>query len=118
MRDQASAEAPSSPVGATTSGSVGRATRAINVEEDIRQFSEFRADAAGLLAQVRCTMHVLVLTQRGHTSAVVLDPAVYQRLVDELELLRDIHAASRELERGEEVSQRAVKAQALARLWE
>ncbi|QQR75865.1 MAG: type II toxin-antitoxin system Phd/YefM family antitoxin [Holophagales bacterium] len=90
--------------------------RAFNVEEDIRPLSEFRADAAGLLARVRRTKRALVLTQRGHTSAVVLDPAEYQRLVDELDLLRDIHAASRELESGEGVSHRAAKARALARL--
>lgn len=90
--------------------------RTINVEEDIRPLSEFRADAAGLLAQVRRTKRALVLTQRGHTSAVVLDASEYQRLVDELELLRDIHTATRELERGEGVPHRMAKSGALARL--
>lgn len=90
--------------------------RTLNVEEDIRPLSEFRADAAGLIAQVRRTKRALVLTQRGHTSAVVLDPSEYQRLVDELELLRDIHAATEQVDRGEAVSQRAAKARALAGL--
>jgi len=90
--------------------------KTINVEEDIRPLSEFRADAAGLLAKIRRTKRALVLTQRGHTSAVVLDASEYQRLVDELELLRDLHAASRQLERGEGVPQRAAKARAMARL--
>jgi antitoxin YefM len=88
----------------------------INVEEDIRPLSEFRADAAGLLAQVRRTKRALVLTQRGHTSAVVLDASEYQRLVDELELLRDIDAATGQLARGEGVSQRRAQARALARV--
>jgi prevent-host-death family protein len=88
----------------------------INVEEDIRPLSEFRADAAGLLAQVRRTKRALILTQRGHTSAVVLDASEYQRLVNELELLRDIHTAAQQLERGEGVSHRAAKSRALSRL--
>ncbi len=88
----------------------------INVEEDIRPLSEFRADAAGMLAKLRRTKRALVLTQRGHTSAVVLEASEYQRLVDELELLRDLHAASRQLERGEGVPHRAARARALARL--
>lgn len=90
--------------------------RSINVEEDIRPLSEFRADAAGLLAQVRRTKRALVLTQRGHTSAVVLDASEYQRLIDELELLRDVHAATEQLERGEGVAHRAAKVRALANL--
>ncbi|QQR75868.1 MAG: type II toxin-antitoxin system Phd/YefM family antitoxin [Holophagales bacterium] len=92
--------------------------RALNAEEGIRPFSEFRADAGDLWAQVRRTHSAVVLTQRGQTSAVVLDLAEYRWLVNELDLLRDIDAASRELERGEELFPRAAKARVLARLWE
>jgi len=90
--------------------------RTLNVEEDIRPLSEFRADAAGLLAQVRRTKRALVLTQRGHTSAVVLDPSEYQRLVNELELLRDLHTAAQQLDRGEGSPHQSAKTLALARL--
>jgi len=88
----------------------------INLEEDIRPLSEFRADAAGMLARVRQTKRVLVLTQRGHTSAVVLDVSEYQRLLDELEVLRDVHAALRQIEGGEGVPHGKAKRRALARL--
>ena len=90
--------------------------RSLNLEEDIRPLSEFRADAAGLLAQVRRTKRALVLTQRGHTSAVVLDVSEYQRLVDELQPLRDVHASLGQIGAGAGVAQAQAKKLAVARL--
>jgi prevent-host-death family protein len=88
----------------------------IDLEADIRPLSEFRADAASLLERIRRTKHPLVLTQRGHTAAVVLDVHEYQGMVDELELLRDVHTALGQLERGEGVPAGEAKRRALARL--
>jgi prevent-host-death family protein len=88
----------------------------INLEQDIRPLSEFRADAAGFLERIRRTKRALVLTQRGHTSAVVLDVAEYQRILDELDLLRDVHTALRQIEQGEGVPQQEAKRRALSRL--
>ncbi len=45
----------------------------LNVAQDIRPLSEFRSDAAGDDLEARETKGALVLTQRGHSSAVVLD---------------------------------------------
>ncbi len=87
---------------------------AINLATDIRPLSEFRADAAGLIEKVRRTKRALVLTQRGHSSAVVLGVAEYQRLVDELELLRDVHTALGQLDRGAGVPHAEAKRRALA----
>src|SRR5262249_47739697 len=58
----------------------------LNLEEDIRPLSEFRADAAAMIQKIRETGRALVLTQRGHSSAVVLAIREYQQLLDELEL--------------------------------
>lgn len=88
----------------------------VNFAEDIRPLSEFRADAAGMLEKLRHSRRALVLTQRGHTSAVVLGVAEYQRLIDEVELLRDVHSALRQLEGGEGVGHAAARRRALARL--
>ncbi len=88
----------------------------LNIAEDIRPLSEFRADAAGLLARLRATKRALIITQRGHTSAVVLDVGEYQRLLDELELLRDVHTSLRQMEAGKSVPQRTARKRALARL--
>ncbi|HEX4960102.1 MAG TPA: type II toxin-antitoxin system Phd/YefM family antitoxin [Thermoanaerobaculia bacterium] len=88
----------------------------VNLERDIRPLSEFRADAAGMIQKVRETRRALVLTQRGHSSAVVLDIGEYQHLLDELDLLRDICTAARQLDEGQGVSHREAQSQALARL--
>lgn len=86
----------------------------IHLQEDIRPLSEFRANAATLLQQIRETKRSLVLTQRGHSAAVVVDVAEYERLMEELELLRDVHAAERQLFEGEGVEHRQARARVLA----
>jgi len=88
----------------------------LNLEEDIRPLSEFRADAAAMIQKIRETGRALVLTQRGHSSAVVLSVGEYQQLLDELELLRDLHTAARQIEDGRGVPQEEARRQALARL--
>ncbi len=59
--------------------------------EDIQPVSDFRANTAAVLQQVRDTGRPVVLTQRGRGAAVLVDVAVFQNLVDELDELRDIH---------------------------
>ena len=86
----------------------------LRLNQDIKPLSEFRANAASLVQQVRSTKRPLVLTQRGHSSAVVIDVAEYQRLVDALDLLRDVHTAERQLEEGRGVSHDDAKAQVMA----
>lgn len=88
----------------------------IRLDEDIKPLSEFRANAASLLERVRSTKRPLVLTQRGHSSAVVVDVSEYERLLDELELLRDVRLAEAQLARGEGVPQEEAKARILSTL--
>ncbi len=64
---------------------------ALDLEADIQPVSDFRANAAEFLEQVRTTGRPLVLTQKGRGAAVLVDIGSYQALLDELELLRDIH---------------------------
>lgn len=71
---------------------------------DIKPVSEFRANAAELIEHVRHTRRPLVLTQRGHSAAVVLDVEEYERLLEEVELLRDITTAEKQIEAGKGVS--------------
>ncbi len=80
-----------------------------HLEEDIRPLSEFRANTAGLIQQVRSSKRPLVLTQRGHSAAVLIDVAEYQRLIEELELLRDIQTGLHELDSGHRISHAAAK---------
>lgn len=88
----------------------------IRLDEDIKPLSEFRANAAALLERVRSTKRPLVLTQRGHSSAVVVDVSEYERLLDELELLRDVRIAEAQLARGEGIPHEEAKARVLSAL--
>lgn len=73
----------------------------IHLDEDIKPVTEFRAQAAALIDRIRSTKRAMVLTQRGHSAAVVLDVAEYERLLEELELLRDVVAADRQIAQGQ-----------------
>lgn len=87
-----------------------------HLKDDIRPVTEFRAHAAELIEHVQKTRRALVLTQRGHSAAVVVDVGEYERLLEELDLLRDIHAAEGQLAKGEGVSHEAARAEVLAAL--
>src|SRR5205814_5370689 len=83
----------------------------LRLNTDIKPVSEFRANAAELIEQVRNSGRPIVLTQRGHSAAVLLDVAGYAQLVEELELLRDVRTAAQQIESGKGVSNREAKAQ-------
>lgn len=83
---------------------------------DIKPVSEFRANAAELIEHVRHTRRPLVLTQRGHSAAVVLDVGEYERLLEEVELLRDITTAEKQIEAGTGVSHAEARRQVRAQL--
>ncbi|HWQ25679.1 MAG TPA: type II toxin-antitoxin system Phd/YefM family antitoxin [Chlorobaculum sp.] len=53
----------------------------IDLENDIRPLSEFRANTASLVTQVRKTGRPLVLTQHGKSAVVLLDVRLYQTMV-------------------------------------
>ena len=84
--------------------------------EDIRSLSEFRANVAGVVHQVKRRRRPVFLTQHGRGAAVLMDVAAYEELVDELELLRDVHKAERDLASGRAVSHAKARAQVLGRL--
>jgi antitoxin YefM len=86
------------------------------LNRDIKPVSEFRANAAELIEQVRAHRRPLVLTQRGHSAAVVLDVDDYEGMVEELELLRDVQTAVEQVEVGHVLSNRAAKTEIRKRL--
>lgn len=83
--------------------------RRVKLNSDIRPVSEFRANAAELIEHVKSNRRPLVLTQRGHSAAVLLDVGEYERMVDEIELLSDVRTAIEQIEAGEAVSNRSAK---------
>jgi len=86
------------------------------LDEDIKPLSEFRAKAASLVRQVRENKRPLVLTQRGQSRAVLLDVSEYERMIDEIELLRDIRTAERQYEDGLGIPHEEARARILAKL--
>lgn len=84
--------------------------------EDIRSLSEFRANVAGVVRQVQRRRRPVFLTQHGRGAAVLMDVVAYEELVEELELLRDVHQAEKELASGKGVPHSKARAQVLARL--
>ena len=86
-----------------------------HLAEDIQPLSEFRANAAALIDRVRDKGRALVLTQRGHSAAVVLGVDEYQKLLDEVETLRDISKATKQLDAGKGISHDVAKRRLLRR---
>ena len=84
-----------------------------DLESDIKPVSDFRANTATLLRQVRESGRPIVLTQRGRSSVVVVDVGVYQALLTELDELRDIHRGLADIEAGRVVSHEEVVADIL-----
>jgi len=74
--------------------------RQINFENDIKSLSEFRANAANLVKQVRDSKRPLILTQHGKSSAVLIDVAEYQAIIDKMELLQEVQIAEQQISEG------------------
>lgn len=75
---------------------------------DIQPVTEFRANAAQFIEQVRETGEPVILTQHGRSAAVLLDVDAYESLMDELALLRDVRLAEEQVAAGKGRSQAAV----------
>lgn len=84
--------------------------------EDIRPLSEFRANAASLLAMIRENGRPMVLTQHGRGTAVLLDVRTYEALIEQVELTRDVRLAEAQIERGEGVPQEEALTAVMARV--
>jgi len=88
----------------------------IQLDEDIKPLSEFRANASRLIQHVRKTKRPLVLTQRGKSSAVLIDVAEYEKLLYNAELQLDIKLAEEQIEKGRLVSHSEAKKKVLSRI--
>jgi len=89
--------------------------RHLRIVTDIKPVSDFRANAAGMIEQVKSTGRPLVLTQRGESAAILLDIAVYSELIEELELLSDVRTAMKQIDEGHGISNRDAKKELMKR---
>ena len=76
----------------------------IQLDQDIRSLSDFRANAASYIQQVKSKHRPLVLTQHGRSSAVLIDVEDYQKLLDKIQLLEELSTARKELDNGEGIT--------------
>lgn len=70
---------------------------------DVRPVTEFRAHTSSVIEQVHATKRPVILTQHGRSTAVLLDVEVYESLIDEIELLRDLRVAEAQVAAGQVV---------------
>jgi len=88
----------------------------VNLEEDIKPLSEFRANAASLVKHVKDTRRPLVITQHGKSSAILLDVKEYQILLDKIEILQDVQLAEQQLSDGKGLNHSEAKKLILEKL--
>lgn len=91
------------------------ARHSLDLTEDIHPAADLQSQAEGLLRQVRDTRRPVVLTQEGKGAAVLIDLDTYQSLVEEVELLRDVHRGLAAIEAGKVVSHEEARARILGR---
>lgn len=78
--------------------------------------TEFRANTSSMLSRLRATKRPVILTQHGRGAAVVMDVDVYEDMLDEIEVLRDIRMAEEQIARGEGIPHEEVVRRLRARL--
>ena len=79
---------------------------------DIIPVSELRQDAAAVLRRIRSLRKPLVITQRGRAAAVMLSMEAYERVEQQLRLLRLFARGEKEIAAGEGHSLDSVLAEA------
>ena len=88
----------------------------LNLDEDIKPLSEFRANVTTCIRQIRKTRRPLVITHHGKSTAVLLGVSEYEGLMGKIEILEDIRVAEDQLARGEGLSHDAAIKHVLAKV--
>jgi prevent-host-death family protein len=68
---------------------------------DVRPVTEFRSNTSAVIEQMHSTKRPVILTQHGRSAAVLLDPEVYEGMIDEIELLRDLAISEAQIAAGQ-----------------
>ena len=87
----------------------------INYESDIKPLTEFRANAANFVKQVKESKRPLILTQHGKSTAVLIDVAEYQAMIEKLELLQEVQVAEQQIIDGKYLTDKEVEKRLIAR---
>ncbi len=81
----------------------------MNVLEDVCPISEFRENAASMVARVRSNQRPIIITQHGKSSAVLVSAESYQEMLDRLEILQEINESEEEFAAGGGIEQSEYK---------
>jgi len=81
----------------------------IELDKDVKPISEFRANATNLIEQVNKTKRLLVITQHGKSSAILLDVSEYEALLDKIEFLTDLAEAEEDIKKKRVYSSEKIK---------
>ena len=88
----------------------------LNLAEDIKPLSEFRANVTTYIRQARQNRRPLVITHNGKAAAVLLGVAESERLMRKMEVPEDVRLAADQLARGTGVAHAAAQKQVLAKV--
>jgi prevent-host-death family protein len=80
----------------------------VQLDKDIQPLSEFRANATSMIEKIKTQRRLLVITQHGKSSAVLLNVCDYQQMVETIELLQEINQARQEIEDGKGIEHEKV----------
>src|SRR5450432_2514709 len=73
----------------------------INVSEDIQSVTAFKRNTSRMMKKLKKTKRPLVLTVKGKAEMVVLDPASYQSVAEQLDFIASIQRGLDQFKRGE-----------------
>jgi prevent-host-death family protein len=76
----------------------------IQLDQDIRSLSDFRANAASYIERVKTKRRPLVLTQHGKSAAVLMDVSEFERFTKKMNMLEDLLEAKQQVEQGKTYS--------------
>lgn len=88
----------------------------VNLKKDVKPLSEFRANSAAFIKQLQSSGRPMVLTQHGHSAAVLLDVAAYEDMLEKIDVLRDVQDALEEVRDGRVKSHAKAREDILARI--
>jgi len=81
----------------------------INLKEDVRPLSEFRAGVSSYIQQVTETKRPLLITQHGKGVAILADVEEFENLQRRLDLLEGIYKAEMQINEGRGISHEEAK---------
>jgi PHD/YefM family antitoxin component YafN of YafNO toxin-antitoxin module len=72
----------------------------IDISQDIHSMTAFKRNTSGLIRRMKKNHRPLVLTVKGKAEAVVMEPAVYQKIADYHDAVEGIRRGLQQAQKG------------------